>query len=177
MSSSSTNKQPLLVDRPLLEVVSVGTTPALTTSTNLRTPAPAGMALLVSPGSDGSVVDSVTVIAPQASITVSNLLLFMSTTPSAPLITATNTYCIGTTQIDSSAMGARTNVPLLPLSVPVPNLASPAATVDYYPDELDKKNTGLYVPPGKYLYVGTDVALFVASISTSVTVVAQGGHF
>lgn len=177
MSSSSTNKQPLMVDRPLLEVVAVGTNPCLVTSTDLRTPAPAGLALLVSPGSDGSIVDSITVVAPQASITAANLVLFVSTTPSAILVTASNTHAIGFTAIGSSVAGQRTNVPLLPLSVPVPNLASPAATMAAYPGELDKKNTGLYVPSGKHLYVGTDVALFASTVSTQVIVAAQGGHF
>ncbi|MEB3320487.1 MAG: hypothetical protein VKI63_06065 [Cyanobium sp.] len=177
MSSTSTNKQPLLIDRVFLEVVDAGAAPALTTSTNLRTPAPAGMTLLLTPGSDGSVIDSITVTAPQASITASNLLVFVSTVPSPVLITAANTRCIRTVAIGSASMGQVTNVPLPPLSVPVPNLASPAATMATYPSETDKKNTGLYVPSGKYIYVGTDVALFASAVSTSVIVTAQGGHF
>lgn len=177
MSSSSTNKQPLLVDRPLLEVVLVGATPALVTSTNLLTPTPAGLARLVSPGPDGSIVDSITVIAPQASITAANLIVFASIAASAALITAANTYPIAMAAIGSASMGQRTNVPLLPLLVPVPNLASPAATMATYPTEFEKKNTGLYVPSGKYLYVGTDVALSASAVSTNVIVVAQGGHY
>lgn len=177
MSSTSTNKQPLMVDRPFLEVVSAGAVPALTTSSNLRTPSPAGMTLLLSPGSDGSVVDSIVAVAPQSTMTTASLLLFVSTAASAALITPSNTHCISSVSIGSSSVGQRTNLPLPPLSVPVPNLASPAATMATYPSETDKKNTGLYVPYGKYLYVGTDVALFVSAVSTQVTVVAQGGHF
>lgn len=177
MSSTSTNKQPLMVDRPLLEVASVGTVAALTIPTNFRTPTPAGVAMLVSPGQDGCVIDSITVVAPQASLTTANLLVFVSTAASEALVTALNTQCVTSVAIGSATAGQRSNVPLLPLSVPVPNLASPAATMATYPGEFDKKNTGLYVPYGKFVYVGTDVALFVSAISSQVTVVAQGGHF
>jgi hypothetical protein len=59
----------------------------------------------------------------------------------------------------------------------VPQLAGPAATLATYPSETDKKNTGLYIPCGKYLYVGTDVALFSPVASSRVNVIAQGGFF
>ena len=177
MSTTSTNKQPMLIDRPLLEAVTAGTAPCLTVSTNLQTPSPAGMSLLVVPGSDGCMIDSISVVVPQTSITAANLLVFMSTAAMPALISPFNTACVTLTPIASASMGQRTNVPLLPLSVPVPSLASPAATIDTWPGELDKKNTGILVPYGKYLYVGTDVALFSGAVSTEVTVIAQGGYY
>merc|ERR1712072_1138001 len=75
--------------------------------------------------------------------------------------------------IGSTAKGDRTNVPLPALSVPVPNLASPAATVNSYPNELEKKNTGLYIPSGALLYVGVDQAIAAPSANTRVHVFAQ----
>ena len=79
--------------------------------------------------------------------------------------------------ITSLAKGDRTNISLPPITVPVPNLASPAATMATYPSELDKKNTGLYVPSGALLYVGVDAALTAPSANTRVHVLAQGGFF
>jgi len=178
MATSSSNKMPLLVDRPLHSFATIGGTAALTTSTDLNTPASAGCTLLVDcSGNDGAVVDSLSILALEANTTARGVVAFLSTATTASSITAANTAYVAGATITSSSKGDRTNIPLPALSVPVPNLASPAATVAAYPNELDKKNTGLYVPSGALLYVGVDQAIAAPSANTRVHVFAQGGFF
>ena len=178
MATSSSNKMPLLVDRPLHSFASLGGAAALQTATNFNTPNGGGCVLLVDClSNDGAVVDSISIIANEASTTASKVLCFLSITGSAASITASNTVCVANATIGSSAAGERTNISLPPLSVPVPNLAGPAATTTTFASELDKKNTGLYVPSGAALYVGVSEALAAPSSATRVHVFAQGGFF
>lgn len=177
MSSTSTNKQPLLVDRPLHTGITLSATAALSNAANFATVVAAGCVQLVDcSANDGAVVDSVSVMANQASLTASSLLLFISSAATTASITAANTLCVANVAIGSAAVGQRTNVPLPPLSVPVPSLASPAATMATYPNETDKKNTGLYIPAGVVLYAGLSTALATPA-GASVHVFAQGGFF
>lgn len=179
MATSSSNKMPLLVDRPLHSWAVVGSPAALVSATNANTPSGAGMQLLVDcSGNDGAVVDSVSVVVTEANTTTSRVLLFMSVAYTPASVNATNTALVASVSIPgSSTLGQRVNVALPPLSVPVPNLASPAATMATYPSETDKKNTGLYIPSGAVLYTGVDAALSAPSASTRVLVFAQGGFF
>ena len=177
MSSSSTNKQPMLVDRPLLAVVSVGEAAALVTATNLRTHAPAGLKELANGGDSGCCIDSITAVAPEAGITASRIVVFASRQANAALLNSANCWPIAGAALDSSAINQRTNIPLLPLLAPVPNLASPAATMATYPGELDKKNAGLLLPVGWYLYVGSSVILATGLGPSQAVVVAQGGYY
>jgi len=178
MSSTSTNKAPLLVDRPLHSFATIGGSAALTSATNFTTVSGAGCTLLVDCSSnDGAIIDSLSILANEASTTASTVLVFLSTAPSATLITSINTACVASAAIASSSVGQRTNISLPPLSVPVPNLASPAATMATYPTETDKKNTGLYVPSGALIYVGVSAALSAPSAATRVHVFAQGGFY
>ena len=178
MATSSSNKMPLLVDRPLHSFATVGGAAALTTASNFNTPSGGGCVLLVDClSNDGAVVDSISIIANEASTTASKVLVFLSIAASAASITSANTVCVANATISSSAVGDRTNISLPPLSVPVPNLASPAATAAAYPSETDKKNTGLYVPSGATLFVGVSAALTAPSAATRVHVFAQGGFF
>jgi hypothetical protein len=169
---------PLLVDRPLHSFATIGGTAALTAATNFNTPSSAGCVLLVDcSANDGAVVDSISIIANEASTTASKVLVFLSTATTAATITVDNSVCVANAVIASTAVGDRTNVSLPPLTVPVPPLASPAATVAAYPTETDKKNTGLYVPSAALLYVGVSAALTAPSAATRVHVFAQGGFF
>ena len=178
MATSSSNKMPLLVDRPMHSFATVGGTAALTTATDLNTPSAAGCVLIVDcSGNDGAVIDSLSILALEANTTARAVLAFLSTATTAASVTTANTAYVAGATIGSSAKGDRTNVPLPALSVPVPNLASPAATVAAYPNELDKKNTGLYIPSGALLYVGVDQAIAAPSANTRVHVFAQGGFF
>lgn len=179
MASSATNKQPLLVDRPLHEWVSIGGVAALSSATNLTTLIPSGVSLLVDcSGTDGAVIDSLSILITESSTTQATVLVFLSSAGSPGAVTAANTaYVAGATIPGGNTGGQRVNIPLPALSVPVPNLASPAATMATYPSELDKKNTGLYVPESKSLYVGVSAALSAPSAATRVIVAAQGGFF
>jgi hypothetical protein len=178
LSSSSTNKQPLLVDRPLHAFATLGDTAALTSSSNYNTVLGAGCRLLVDCSSnDGALVDSISIIATEASTTASAVLVFLSTASSSAGITSSNTVLVASGAIASASAGQRTNIALPPLAVPVPNLASPAATMAAYPTETDKKNTGLMVPSGALIYVGLNAVLSAPSAATRVHVLAQGGFY
>jgi hypothetical protein len=169
----------MLVDRPLHSFATIGGTAALTTATNFNTPLGSGCALLVDCSSnDGAVVDSVSVVITEASTTTSTVLLFLSTAATTAAISSLNTALVGSVAIPGgNTAGQRVNMSLPPLSVPVPNLGSPAATVATYPSETDKKNTGLYVPSTALLYVGVSAALSAPSAATRVHVFAQGGFY
>lgn len=178
MATSSSNKMPLLVDRPLHSFATLGGAAALTTATDFNTPNGGGCVLLVDClSNDGAVVDSLSIVANEASTTASKVLVFLSIAASAASITSANTVLVANETISSSAAGERTNISLPPLSVPVPNLAGPAATTTTFASETDKKNTGLYVPSGAVLYVGVNAPLTAPSSSTRVHVFAQGGFF
>ncbi len=178
MASTSSNKMPLLVDRPLHSFANIGGAAALSTETNFNTVAGAGCTVLVDcSANDGAIIDSLSIIATEASTSAKYVLAFISTATTASAITTANTACVANGAIASVAVGDRTNISLPPLTVPVPNLASPAATIAAYPSETDKKNTGLYVPSGALLYVGVSAALSAPAVTTRVHVFAQGGFF
>ena len=173
MATSSSNKMPLLVDRPLHSFATLGGAAALTTSTDFNTPSGGGCVLLVDClSNDGAVVDSLSIIANEASTTAATVLVFLSIASTSAAITSANTVCVANAAIGSSAPGDRTNIALPPLSIPVPNLGGSTSA-----SETDKKNTGLYVPSGAVLYVGCSAALTAPSSSTRGHVFAQGGFF
>ena len=173
MATSSSNKMPLLVDRPLHSFATLGGAAALTTATNFNTPSGGGCVLLVDClTNDGAVIDSISVIANEASTTASTVLVFLSIAASAASITSANSVCVASAAISSTAAGDRTNMPLPPLSIPVPNLGAMTS-----PSETDKESTGLYVPSGAVIYVGVSAALTAPSSSTRVHCFAQGGFF
>lgn len=178
MASTSSNKMPLLVDRPLHSFASIGGTAALTTATNYNTPASAGCVLLVDcSANDGAVIDSLSIVSTEASTSAKVVIAFLSTATTSANITVANTVAVASGAIGTTSAGERVNIALPPLSVPVPNLAGPAATTTTYPSETDKKNTGLYVPSGALLYVGVTEALTAPASTTRVHVFAQGGFF
>ena len=169
---------PLLVDRPLHSFASIGGTAALTTATNYNTPASAGCVLLVDcSANDGAVIDSLSIVSTEASTSAKVVIAFLSTATTSANITVANTVAVASGAIGTTSAGERVNIALPPLSVPVPNLAGPAATTTTYPSETDKKNTGLYVPSGALLYVGVTEALTAPASTTRVHVFAQGGFF
>ena len=174
MATSGSNKMPLLVDRPLHSFATIGGASALTTSTNFNTPSGGGCVLLVDClGNDGAVVDSISIIANEASTTASKVLVFLSIAATAAGITPSNTVCVATKQSPSSTAGERTNIALPPLfAFQSPNLGGTTSA-----SETQKKNTGLYVPSGALLYCGVSAALTAPTAATRVHVFAQGGFF
>lgn len=174
MATSSSNKMPLLVDRPLHSFATIGGTACLTTATNFNTPNTTGCVLLIDcSANDGAVIDSISIIANEASTTTSKVLIFLSTALTSASVTSANSVCVANAAIPGSvAIGARTNITLPPLSIPVPNLGGDTSI-----SETDKKNTGLYVPSGALIYAGISAALTAPSAATRVHVFAQGGFF
>ena len=173
MSSSSTNKQPLLVDRPLHTFAILGASPCLTDPANFSSLVAGGLSPLVDcSGNDGGVVDSLSIIANQAGTTAVSVLFYVSSSPTVFGITEANAALVASAAVQSSAAGERTNVPLPPLSIPVPNLGGQSSVT-----EVSKKNTGLYVPAGIVLYVGISAAILAPTPLTKINVFAQGGLF
>jgi len=175
LASTATNKQPLLIDRPLLQYVSLGEASALTSSTNFNTPIAAGLKLLVDPGSDGACIDSVSVLMTEASTLAVKVILFISEAPQPSGVYASNTAVVSVCSTTTGLIaGDRVNFPMLPLSTPVPGISSAATSVA---SEFDKKNTGLFLPPSRYLYAGLNLAITAPSTLTRIHVVAQGGYY
>jgi hypothetical protein len=182
MSSSRTNKQPLLVDRPLHEFAILGPTPALQDPANFSTVLGGGCVRLVDcSAEDGAVVDSISVVANQQSTSAVRVLFFLSTSPTPLGINDTNTALVAVATVRSTTAGERVNVSLPSLSVPVPTLQGIFATTEEGADpgdpEVAKKNNGLYVPAGKVLYTGLSLAITAPTPATRVNVFAQGGFF
>ena len=177
MATTSSNKMPLLVDRPLHSYATIGGTAALNTSTKFNDINSAGCNLIVDcTSNDGAVIDSISVIANETTLTAHSVLIFLSVAASRSAITTINTVCVASGVTGSTSVGERTNISLPALSVPVPHLAGPAATMATYPSEVDKKNTGLYVPSGAAIYAGVSTVI-ASPPGAEVHVFAQGGFF
>lgn len=172
MASSSTNKQPLLVDSPMHEAVTLGSLAGLVSAGNLAAINPAGLKILVPVTEDGAIVDSLSVVNYEANLTTTSVVFFLSSETTVVSATAANTHAVALAAVASSVAGTRTNVALPPILVPIPDLGAFAA-----PGERDKKNTGLIIPGGKTLMVGLTVGIVLPSPSSTVGVFAQGGYY
>jgi len=179
MAQTSTSKQPMLVDRPLHEAVAIGGAAGLTTPSNFNTPLGSGCAQLVNCiSNDGAAVDSVSVLTTEGATSTVTVLLFLSYATDSALVSAVNTLPVASVTIPGGTIpGQRIHIPLPPLSVPVPQLAPASIGTSAYPSETDKKNTGLYVPAGKCLYVGVSTPITSPSTATRIIVSAQGGFY
>lgn len=173
MSSTSTNKQPLLVDRPLHKWAILGPTPALSNANNFSTIIGGGCTELVScVSNDGAVIDSLSIFATQQNTTAVTVVFFLSSSSTPFGISESNTAPVASVVVLSSAAGERTNVSLPPLVIPVPSLGGQTS-----PTETSKKNTGLYVEAGQVLYVGLNQAILAPTPATKIVAFAQGGFF
>lgn len=165
MASTSTNKQPALVDRPLFSAVTLGPVAGLLDPLNYNTPDPAGLVVLSDGGTDGALIESVTIASTQKDTDGYDVLLFMSTVSNPLMINATNTFYIGSETIVSETCGQVADVPLPPTLVPVPNVS------------CDPKNSALYIPKNWTLFCGLSQALCNPSFTCRVIVYAQGGYY
>ena len=172
MASSSTNKQPLLVDRPMHESETLGPVAGLSSAGNLTSINPAGLKVLVPATEDGAIVDSLSVMNYESNTTTTSVVFFLSSETVTVAATPANTHAVALAAVQSGTVGIRTNVPLPPLLVPIPDLGAFVA-----PGEKDKKNTGLIIPAGKTLLVGLSNQIVLPSPSTTVGVFAQGGYY
>jgi hypothetical protein len=173
MSSTSTNKQPLLVDRPLHEFAILGASACLGDAANFATLVSGGLFPLVDcSDGDGAVIDSLSLVANQANMSAVVVLFYLSDAATPFGASNINTALVASAALGSSAAGERTNVPLPPLCIPVPNLGGQTAVT-----EGDKKNTGLYVPAGRTLFAGLNEVILQPTPAATVNVFAQGGYF
>lgn len=171
MATTSSNKMPLLVDRPLHSFASLGASAGLTTASNFNTPTTNVTLLVDCSTNDGAIIDSISLISNEASLTSVKVIAFLSVAPTPASVTALNTVAVAFATV-GSGLGDRVNMSLPALCVPVPNLGGDTSV-----NEVDKKNTGLYVPSGATLYVGTSAAISAPSSDSRVNVFAQGGFF
>jgi len=155
MATTSTNKQPLLVDRVFHEIVDTNTA----TNDGLDPSSNNSAALLLNCiGSDGAVIEYLYCIARSA---VSHELnLYLST--NNDYLRRTESFYIGS--ITSATNIKDVTEMVLPKTLtPVPHVGT-----------SDPKNTALYVPANKALWVARDGS---TDISDAPLVGAQGGYF
>ena len=97
---------PLLVDRPLHSFASLGASAGLTTASNFNTPN-ANLVLLVDCSTnDGAIIDSISLVSNQASMTSVKVIAFLSVATSGAGVTAINTLAVASATV-SSALGER----------------------------------------------------------------------
>ena len=165
MASTSTNKQPLLVDRPFFNAITLGEVGGLLDPLNYQSPDPAGLVSLADGGTDGTLIESVTIGSTQKDTDAYDVLLFMSSVSNALMINNQNTQYVASETIVSTVCGETVQIPLPPVLVPVPGVGDLA------------KNTALYIPKNWTLFAGLSQALCNPSYSCRVTVYAQGGQY
>ena len=165
MSSTSTNKQPLLVDRPHFAAVPLGPVAGLLDPLNYNSPDPAGLVVLSDGGNDGCLIESVTIASTQKDTDKHDVLLFMSTVSNPLMVNAQNTFYVGSETIVSTTCGETVEIPLPGALVPVPSVGD------------EPKNTALYIPKNWTLFCGLSEALCSPSYNCRVIVYAQGGYF
>jgi len=164
MASTSTNKQPLLVDRPFFNAITIGEVGGLLDPLNYNSPDPAGLVILADGGADGTVIDSVTVASTQVATDMSDVLLFMSTVSNPLMVQQQNTHYVTSVTIKSDHCGETVKMPLPEVLVPVPS-------------NKDVKNTALYIPKNWTLFCGLSEALCRPDYTARVIVYAQGGYY
>lgn len=164
MASTSTNKQPLLVDRPFFNAVTLGEVGGLLDPLNYNSPDPAGLQILADGGADGTIIDSVTIACPQKATDMNAVLLFMSTVNNPLMVQQQNTHYVTSINIKSDHCGETVKMPLPEVLVPVPS-------------NTDVKNTALFIPKNWTLFVGLDEALCLPDYTARVIVYAQGGYY
>jgi len=165
MASTSTNKQPALVDRLHFNAVLLGSVHGLLNPGNYQSPDPAGLVALCDGGTDGTLIESVTIASTQVNTDAIDVLLFMSTVTNPLQINQVNTFYVASETIASSECGETVQIPLPPCMVPVPGVGDEA------------KNSGLYIPKGWTLFTGVAEALCSPDHGARVVVYAQGGYY
>jgi len=165
MASTSTNKQPALVDRPFFSAVTLGPVAGLLDPLNYNSPDPAGLVVLADGGTDGTLIESAMIASTQKDTDEYDVLLFMSSVSNPLMINATNTFYLTSETIKSDTCGELVDIPLPPVLVPVPT------------NGCDPKNSALYIPKNWTLFCGLSQALCNPSFTCRVIVYAQGGYY
>ena len=165
MASTSTNKRPLLMDRPLLKLVSlVGTsTPAGSVDPGSGTNA---VALVDCTTGDGALVEAVELVQRVAGNTTS-VNLYLS--PSALSLGSDAVFLAQTNIAGGGDPGVRAAFSLPPLLSPVPHAGGNDAATDDIP-----QYRGLRIQPGWALWAACNSATPVANAPN---ILVQGGFY
>jgi hypothetical protein len=170
MAASSTNKQPLLIDRPLLEVkrLDATTSPAGTVDPGTGS---TGVLLVDCTSNDGAVLDSIWLIQRVASNQAA-VNLYISSSGYSLGVTATGgsaqAFFLGRAAFAAAAAVGETMEFKLPkLLAPVPHAG---ANVDNGPPQY----RGLYLRKGLALWAAVESATAVAAAPN---IGCQGGYF
>ena len=166
MATTSTNKQPLLVDRVFHNVVKTDRLSSNDDSSVNVAGTNSSAVVLNCVGTDGAVVEDLYVISRSGSATYTALFYFSSATDYLRSDEATYIGSIDST----TTVGDITSSDTLPkILAPVPNVADAANSNQF---------SALYVPKGKVLWVTLQLAQPVSSGSDTLPIVgAQGGFY
>ena len=161
MATSSTNKLPLLIDRPLLKIASLANTTSPAAGVN-PTSASVGALLVDCTGtSDGAFIESIWLLQRVAAdVTPVNLYVSSSATALGLLATGgvADAYFIGRFQQDAgAAVGAIALAALPPVLAPIPH----AGTSDL--DGNPPQYRGLRIPRGLALWAAAETTTAKAS--------------
>ena len=178
MAATSTNKQPLLIDRPLHALATISS--QKTGNTGYWLSNNSCSVLVDCTQNDGALIEDLYVIAREA--TSHKISFFMSNTTDV-LRESDTTNVVYVTQVASGTTpGAIVHAENLPFGV----APYPTVPLMQYGDVTTTTNTreagqfkSLYIPKGKVLWVGRAVAATTANLdfATAPVVGAQGGFY
>jgi hypothetical protein len=167
MASTSTNKEPLLLDRPLIAAVRLNSTSHGTATVDPNSTTQAALVVSTA-GTDGCLIESLELQQRVANDDTA-ILLFLSTsdsfvaTPDAS--GAVNAWFLRRAAFPaSSPVGATLDVPLLPLLSPVPHAGNSSSGGGTVPGGSSgpEQFRGLRLPAGIHLWAAAAVASPVA---------------
>ena len=171
MSSSSTNKQPLLVDRPLMVVTRLdnSTSPAAGVDPGTGSN---GVLLVDCTAGDGAVVDTIYLIQ-RMDDDATKVNLYISSSAHSLGVTATggssNAHFIGRFGFAAAQkVGAQAEMKLPKLLAPVPHAGSNGT------DGEPPQYRGLYIQKGQALWAAADST---AAVPGAPNIACQGGYF
>lgn len=176
MSSTSTNKQPLLVDRPLLSVVSLTATTHMPGTTEPTT-GTAGVLLADCTNNDGGILDDIWLIQRSGNDTTP-VNLFLSTSSQSLGVTTSggsgSAVFLGRFAFAGNApVGATISWQPPKLLAPVPHAGG---SIGYIVSEIPEvpQFRGLLMPRGLALWAAVDSA---TAVSTAPNIACQGGLY
>jgi hypothetical protein len=171
MASSSTNKQPLLIDRPLMVVTRLTSTTSPAAGADPGTGSN-GVLLVDCTANDGAVLDTIYLIQRVAN-DVSRVNLYISTSAHSLGVTSTggnaNAHFIGRVAFAASQLEGKTVEAQLPkLLAPVPHAGANNAAGE--PAQF----RGLYIQAGQALWAAVDS---VTAVPNAPNIACQGGYY
>ena len=171
MAATSTNKQPLLIDRPLHALATISS--QKTGNTGYWLSNNSCSVLVDCTQNDGALIEDLYVIAREAS---SHTISFFMSNTTDVLRESDTTNVVYVTQVASGTTpGAIVHAENLPFGV------APYPTVPLASDNTREAGQfkSLYIPKGKALWVGRAVAATAANLdfATAPVVGAQGGFY